>query len=123
MWMWVLRIVAILTGAGLMLGEAYRTWGTDRPVMFWMDDQIMGALLISSAILMAQDTFKRRAYFAAAWGFAAGMNYSSFFAKVYEPQQANAGNFDLGILTFLIGWVFFTSCIAMVATILLPRQE
>ncbi len=121
--MTILRIVAILQGLGLMLGELYRSWGVDRPLMFWVDDQILGVLLVTSAILMAKDTFQRRAYFTAAWGFSAGMLYGSFFAKVYEPQDANAGNFDLGVLTFLIGWVFFVSCIGMAAAVLLPRQE
>ncbi len=119
----ILRVVAILQGVSLMLGEAYRSWGADRPVMFWMDDQIMGVLLISSAILMARDTFHRRAYFAAAWGFSAGMNYGSFFAKIYEPGEANAGNFDLGLLTFLIGLAFVVACVGMAASIMLPREE
>lgn len=120
--MTIFRIVAVLQGLGLAIGELYRSWGVDRPLMFWVDDQILGALLISAAILMARDTFHRRAYFTAAWGFSAGMLYSSFFAKVYEPQEANAGNFDLDVLTFLIGWTFFVACVGMAASILLPRQ-
>ncbi|MEM8617351.1 MAG: hypothetical protein AAGF20_10490 [Pseudomonadota bacterium] len=117
----VLRFLAIILGLSLIIGEAYRSWGAGRPVMFWMDDMIMGAMLITAAIMISKDTFHRRAFFAAAWGTNAGMLYGSFFGKVFAPADANAGNFDLGLLTILIGIAFATAVAGMIASIVLQR--
>ena len=86
-----------------------------------MDDMIMGTMLIAAAIMVAKDTFHRRAFFTAAWGTNAGMLYGSFFGKVFAPADANAGNFDLGFLTLLIGIAFATAVAGMIASIVLQR--
>ncbi len=116
-----LRILAVLLALSLMVGEAYRSFGAGRPVMFWIDDQLMGAMLIAAAILMHRDTHNHRAFFAAAWGINAGMLYFSFFGKIFAPDNSTAGNFDLGVLTTLIGIAFATAILGMLASILLPR--
>ena len=118
-----LRIWAILLALSLIIGEAYRSWGAGRPVMFWMDDMMMGAMLIAAAILVRTDTLRRRAFFAAAWGVNAGMLYPSFFGKLLTPEEANPGNFDLGLLTALVGLAFVSALIGMVFTILAPRNN
>lgn len=117
-----LRIWAILLALSLIIGEAYRSWGAGRPVMFWMDDMMMGAMLIAGALLVRCDTHRRRAFFAAAWGVNAGMLYPSFFGKLLTPEETNAGNFDLGLLTLLVGLAFASALIGMVLSIWLPRQ-
>ena len=118
-----LRICAVLLGLALMLGEAYRTWGADRPIPFWMDDMIMGAALIAAAALVGRETVARRAFFTGAWGFNAGMLYSSFFSKLYDPGAAAPGNFDLGVLTFLIGVAFAVSIIGFVGSAIWPQRR
>ena len=118
----LLRIIAVLLALSLMLGEAYRSWGAGRPVMFWMDDQIMGAMLIAGAWLMARPTPARHAFFAAGWGVNAGMLYGSVFGKVFAPETSNPGNFDMGLLTALIGLAFVTAIAGMIATILYARD-
>lgn len=72
---------------------------------------------------MATDTFRHRAVFAAGWGFSAGLLYSSFFSKIATPQTANAGNWDLGVLTVLVGIAFVTAVGGLIATLLLPQQQ
>jgi hypothetical protein len=47
----LLRVVAVILALPLMGGEAYRSWGAGRHVAFWMDDMLMGSLLIGSAVL------------------------------------------------------------------------
>lgn len=115
-----LRAVAVLLGLSLILGEAYRSWGVDRPIAFWMDDMIMGSALIAAAALVGRDTKARRAFFSGAWGLNAGMLYGSFFGKVFAPAEATPGNFDLGTLTLLIGAAFATAVIGFIASIVLP---
>lgn len=119
----LLRVIAILGALALMLGEAYRSWGMGRPVAFWMDDMLVGGLLIASAILVARPTVARRAFFTGAWGIGVGMLYGSFFGKLFAPQDADPGNFDLGPLTALIGFSFAVSVAGMIASILLPANQ
>ena len=115
-----LRILAIIGAVLLMAGEAYRTWGTGRPVAFWMDDMLAGAMMIAAAIMVRRPTRATHAFFSAAWGVAVGMLYGSFFGKVFDPAASNPGNFSLGILTALIGFAFIVSIAGLVASILLP---
>ncbi len=118
-----LRLLAVLLALSLMVGEAWRSWGAGRPAYAWLDDQIMGAMLLAGAWAMARDTLARRAFFAAGWGVNAGMLYGSFFGKLFEPARTNAGNFDLVLLTWLVGLAFAVSIAGMILTITLPQQR
>ncbi len=116
----ILRIIAVLLALGLMGGEAWRSWGVDRPFWFVVDDFIMGVFLIAGAVAMAKETLARRALFAAAWGFNAGLLYSSFFAKIVTPEATNTGNWNFSVLTGLIGFALAISVIGLISSIVLP---
>lgn len=116
----ILRVIAIVSALSLMIGEAYRSWGAGRPIAFWMDDMLAGALMIAAALLLRRETPARRALFTGVWGVAMGMLYGSFFGKVFDPAHANPGNFDLGLLTALIGVAFAASICGFVASLMLP---
>jgi hypothetical protein len=119
-----LRILALVLSFGLMLGEAYRSWGAGRPVVYWMDDMLMGGLLIVSAWAVRKHSWQRRALFTGVWGAGVGMLYASFFGKIYEPTRSNSGNFDLGVLTVLVGIAFVTAIAGFVASLLVkPPSE
>ena len=117
-----LRALAILLGLSLILGEAYRSWGAGRPVAFWMDDMLMGGLLIAAAVAVGKETWARRALFTGAWGVNAGMLYGSFFGKIFDPTGTNPGNFDLGLLTALLGVAFATSIIGFTGSLMAPLR-
>lgn len=116
-----LRLLALLLALSLMIGELWRSWGAGRHWLFVFDDQIMGAMLILAAIALRRDTFNRRAFFAAAWGVNAGMLYGSFFGKLVAPQTVNAGNWNMDVLTVLVGVAFVVSLLGLMLSILLPR--
>lgn len=118
-----LRILAIVGALLLMGGEAYRSWGAGRPVAFWMDDMLAGAMMIAAAIAVRRPTRVTRSFFSASWGIAVGMLYGSFFGKLFDPASANPGNFSLGILTALIGSAFAVSIAGLVASIALPDAD
>ncbi|WGM40484.1 hypothetical protein [Caulobacter sp. NIBR1757] len=118
-----LRIIAAIQALSLILGETYRSWGAGRPIVFVVDDYWIGGLLLLGAWLMRTDSLRNRALFAAAWGANAGMIYGSFFGKLIEPSSSNPGNFDMGLLTGLLGLAFFTSVAGMIAAILLPAKR
>ncbi|RYF94228.1 MAG: hypothetical protein EON95_06090 [Caulobacteraceae bacterium] len=116
------RILAAIQALSLILGETYRSWGAGRHIVFVVDDYWMGALLLLGAWMMRRDSFRNRALFAAGWGVCAGMLYGSFFGKLVEPSSSNPGNFDMGLLTGLLGLAFFVALAGMIATITLPQR-
>lgn len=113
----LLRICAIVGAIALMAGEAYRTWGAHRPVAFWLDDMLAGALMIVAAMLLKRPTPARRALFTGAWGVSVGMLYGSFFGKVFAPQDVVSGNFAPDVLTALVGFAFFVAIAGFIASL------
>lgn len=118
-----LRLLAVALASSLMIGELWRSWGAGRPVPFVLDDQLMGGFLLAAAWAMRRDTRRNRAAFAAAWGVVAGMLYGSFFGKLIEPASSNAGNWDMGVLTALLGVAFVTSLVGLFFSITLPAAD
>lgn len=117
-----LRIIAVIGALALMIGEIYRSWGVDRPVMFVLDDMFAGVMMLSAAWLVGRPTPARRAYFAAAWGVAVGMLYGSFFGKLLDPAAGEPGNFEIGTLTALLGLAFVLAIGGLIASIVLPDE-
>jgi hypothetical protein len=121
--MQALRIVAVLHALSLMIGECWRSWGVGRPVMFVLDDMLMGGFLITAAWAVGRGTVRTRAAFSGAWGVVTGMLYGSFFGKVFEPARAQAGNWDLGVLTGLLGVAFAVSLAGIWFSMTLPLRR
>jgi hypothetical protein len=118
-----LRTVAVILALSLMIGEYWRSWGVGRPIMFVLDDQLMGGFLIAAAWAVRNETVRTRTAFSAAWGVVAGMLYGSFFGKVFEPASAQAGNWDLGVLTVLLGIAFLVSLVGLWLSITLTQRD
>lgn len=116
----LLRLAAVLLALSLMIGEVWRSWGVGRPVMLVLDDQLMGGFLLVAALSVRKETAQSRMCFAAAWGVVAGMLYGSFFGKLFEPAKAQAGNWELGVLTALLGAAFLVSLVGLGASLTIP---
>ena len=114
-----LRILAVLLALSLMLGEIWRSWGADRPIMFILDDQLMGTFLVVSAWVVRHRSARNHAVFSAGWAVNAGMLYGSFFGKVFDPTSAQPGTWDLGILTALIGVALTVSVFGLVCSLIM----
>lgn len=121
--MFILRIVAVVLAASLMGGEIWRSWGLQRPLVFVLDDMVLGLFLITTAWAVRVPSLRRRAAFSAAWAFASGMLYPSFFDKIVHPADAETGNWSLGVLTVLVGLAFATSLFGLVVSIALPPKS
>ncbi|HEY8121584.1 MAG TPA: hypothetical protein VII78_09720 [Myxococcota bacterium] len=119
-----LRVLGVLHGSLLVLGETLRSWGQGRPLAFVLDDFLIGGFVIGAALAFRADDLRRRAALAAAWGANAGGLYSSFFGKLFaEPGAEFHTNIPAGLLTALIGLAFATSLFGMIATIAMsPRR-
>jgi hypothetical protein len=115
-----LRVLAALLALSLMIGELWRSWGAGRHPLFVLDDQLMGGFLLAAAWAMRVDSRRNRAAFSAAWGVVAGMLYGSFFGKLVEPASSNPGNWNMGVLTALLGVAFATALVGLWFSIVLP---
>tara|TARA_R110000868_G_scaffold8744_6_gene44736 strand:+ start:5758 stop:6132 length:375 start_codon:yes stop_codon:yes gene_type:complete len=118
------RVTAIFLGSTLMIGELFRSWGQQRPLVFVLDDFCIGIPLVATALLMAKDTKPRRAAFAGAWGATAGMLYPSFFGKLVEQDAVGAAtNIPFHTLTAIIGFLFVLSLAGLVASVVLKSAN
>lgn len=88
------RRLAFVGGVLAPLGETIRRWSTWRqypPGLF--DDYVMGAFLLYAAWLTGRDPRGGQRFLAAAWAFACGFGYYSFFGQLRsislgEPDPA-----------------------------------
>jgi hypothetical protein len=117
-----LRIVAVIGALALMFGELWRSWGAGRHPLFILDDQLAGGFMLAAAWGMRRDTRRNRAAFSAAWGVATGMLYGSFFSKLIDPSMAQAGNWNVGVLTALLGAAFAIALTGLWFSITLPGE-
>jgi hypothetical protein len=77
------RWLAIVGGIVTPLAETMRRWSTwqeSPPNLF--DDYIMGAFLLYAAWRTGKDVQSGQRYLAAAWAFACGLGYYSFFGQL-----------------------------------------
>jgi hypothetical protein len=88
------RRLAIILGILTPLAETVRRWrqlGQLNLLPAWLDDYIIGALLLYGAWRTGKDIRSGRPFLVAAWGVTCGMAYSSFFsqlARLNEPDPA-----------------------------------
>ena len=118
-----LRWLGAIGAFALMIGELWRSWGAGRHILFILDDQFAGLLMLAGVWAMRRDSIRARALFASGWGVAAGMLYGSFFGKVIDPASAQPGNWDVGVLTALLGVAFAISIGGLVACIAIPPDK
>ena len=116
------RILAMLLGTSLMIGELIRSWGQGRHPLYVLDDFFIGIPLVVTALLMARPTPARACAFSAAFAATAGMLYPSFFGKLLEPSNPVASNVEIQLLTTVIGIAFAVSLVGLVASIRLARN-
>jgi hypothetical protein len=81
----VIRRSLIVFGVLLPAVETWRRWGqlTELDAApFWLDDWIIGGLFLLAAWKTRRDPVGQRRWLAAALGFAAGLDYASFFSQL-----------------------------------------
>jgi hypothetical protein len=81
------RTLAIVFGFLAPLADTVRRWNSWRdfpPALF--DDYLMGALLLAGAWVAGRNFYQGQRLLAAAWGFACGLGYYSFFEQLRRFQ-------------------------------------
>ena len=118
-----IRVAGALLALALMGGEAWRSWGADRPFVFVVDDFVFGLPLLAAALVARRPTARARALLAAGWAGNVGMLYGSFFKKVVDPAATDAGNWNADVLTGLVGLAFLVSVLGVAGTLLHPAAR
>lgn len=88
------RRLAWVFGCALPVLETVRRFhqlGDLRVWPFWLDDFILGAALLSGALLTSRGRRENAKFLAAAWGIACGMAYGSFFATFQHLEAPDPG--------------------------------
>ena len=121
------RRLAIVLGILAPLGETIRRWSTwkQAPANLF-DDYIMGAFLLYGTWRTGKDLQSGQRVLAAAWAFACGFGYSSFFGQLQslrlgEPDPAPISS---GWVLLIKGIGFTLAIIALVFSLKrLPDNE
>jgi hypothetical protein len=83
------RWLAIVGGILVALAETLRRYHQmlDPSMLpFWIDDFLIGGLLLYGAWRTRHDVARGLPFLTAAWGFACGMGYASFFSQLHDLQ-------------------------------------
>jgi small-conductance mechanosensitive channel len=120
------RWLAYIGGVLAPLGETVRRWSTwrDNPSALF-DDYIIGALLIYGAWRVGRDARAGQRFLVAAWGFACGMGYASFFGQLYANSRGvtDPAPISGSSVAVVKGVAFAVAILALVASLRpLPEQ-
>lgn len=99
------RRLAFAFGILIPLLETIRRWGVWGYPPSWLDDYCIGAFLLVAAMRARppREVHRARAWLAAAWGFTAGIGYTSFFMHLEHIHEPDPGNIPQFWLTTGIG--------------------
>jgi hypothetical protein len=114
------RRLAILGGILAPLGETIRRWSTWQeypPNLF--DDYLMGAFLLYGAWRTGRDVRGGQRYLAAAWAFACGLGYYSFFGqlKSWSLNEIDPAPIPSGWVLLIKGVAVSLAVLALVASL------
>jgi hypothetical protein len=120
------RRLAIIFGVLAPLAETVRRWSQlgDLSVWpFWLDDFILGALLLYGAWRTGKDIRSGRPFLTAAWGFTCGMVYSSFFAQLANLNTPDPAPISSAWVAAIKGVGFALAILALVASLKRSKEE
>lgn len=108
------RRLAIVGGILAPLGETIRRWSTwqENPANFF-DDYLLGAFLLYGAWRTGRDFRGGQRYLAAAWAFACGLGYYSFFGQL-KSWSLN----EIDPAPISSGWVLLIKGVALTLAML-----
>jgi hypothetical protein len=100
--------------------ETARRWhqlGDLRVWPFWLDDFAIGGFLIYAAWRTGRNIAAGRPILAAAWGFACGLAYVSFFSEFAILGQPDPSGLDPTLVIVIKGVMFAIAIAALVVTL------
>jgi hypothetical protein len=121
------RYLAYVGGVLAPVAETIRrwhTWRSEPPALF--DDYIIGALLLYGAWRVGRNARTGQRFLVAAWGFACGMGYASFFGQLYANSRGvvDPAPISGSSVAIIKGVAFTLAILALIASLRpLPAGE
>jgi hypothetical protein len=109
--------IAFVGGILTPLLETIRRWhqlSDSRYFITWFDDYIIGGFLFFAAWKTYKSITRGRKYLIAAWGFAAGMSFYSFFSQLQALHQPDPAPVSTSAVAIVKGIMFLTCIISLV---------
>ena len=120
------RRLAVILGVLTPLAETVRRWhqlGQISVLPFWLDDYLIGAMLLYGAWRTGRDIRSGRRFLAAAWGFTCGMAYSSFFAQLERLNEPDPAPISSAWVAVIKGVGLALAILALVGTLKRSKEE
>ena len=114
------RRLAIAAGLALPIVETVRRWpqlGDPASWPFWLDDWVIGGFLLYGVWRTRGVGPRGVGTLAAAWAFACGMAYTSFFSQLAAIDQADPSGISSAIVVVIKGVMLVIAIAALVATL------
>ena len=111
------RRLAVAAGFTLPILETIRRWHQLRHVAvwpFWLDDWAIGGFLLYGAWRTGRNTVDGRPILVAAWGFACGLAYVSFFSELAALDQLDPSGLRSSVVVAIKGVMFALAITALV---------
>ena len=97
------RRLAIIIGIILPIAETFRRWGTGGFLPWWLDDYLIATFLLYAAWRNRKGAANDPRYLSAAWAFACGIGYMSFFGHLENIEQPDPASIPHVWVTGIIG--------------------
>jgi len=114
------RRLAICFGIFLPIAETARRChqlGDITVWPYWLDDWVIGGLLLYGAWRARSDLAAGRSFLAAAWGFTCAMAYDSFFSQLEFLDAPDPSGISSRIIVTIKGAGLLLAVAALVATL------
>jgi hypothetical protein len=120
------RRLAVLLGIVLAVGETLRRWhqlGDLRLWPAWLDDIVLGGLLIYGAWRTGKDVISGRPFLSAAWGIMVGAAYVSFIAQIFLPFEPDPSGLSQTWVVMLRGLGLVLAAVGLITALWPPRAS
>jgi hypothetical protein len=117
------RRLAIVFGIALPILETIRRakqLGDFSTWPMWLDDILLGALLLGGAYLTSGPRYQHAKYLAAAWGVTCGMAYGSFFGQLQRLDQPDPSGIAALWVVAIKGAGFALAIVALIGALKPP---
>lgn len=114
------RRLALAFGLLLPVAETIRRWHqlmAFTHLISWLDDVLLGALLLYAAWRMRRDTASGQRALSAAWGCACGMGYYSFFGQLFDMDRADPAPIPVTWVVAIKGAGFALAILALIGSL------
>jgi hypothetical protein len=114
------RRLAVVAGVALPVLETMRRWHQLGDVAVWpswLDDWAIGIFLLYGAWRVSRDAVSGRPILAAAWGFACGLGYASFFSQLDALNATDPSGLTPATVVIIKGSMLVVGIAALVATV------